>query len=314
MLDIIGIKCKGKFFVTNVIANSYRLYSFLEHLMINGNPVKRTFHPNWGVIEDEPKIVQKYVKQPDINQRFELIDPALKSDRIKLVLKRDEVLKNGDDDFWKKEFNSYRFLYTSVSDKQPDILKDVEFKYETIMEVNEVEEYKEFAYNVQKTQWTHGGLRKLKENEVQHQLIDEIIFPDILLPARPCFLTPKQSFDIIREYVKQHINYKIAFITSDFNFCFTVKKVILPIKLKTTITNTINPKPKEIECFNMAPKKYQNYKVITGFRGKNQKDLKKNIDNYCKKLITFINKPLTVCPNCKGYGVIPKNLPNEEVL
>ena len=66
MVKIIGIKCKDKFFVTKVVDSDYRPYYFLEHLIINGNPVKKTFHSSWGVIESEPKIVQKYVKQPDI--------------------------------------------------------------------------------------------------------------------------------------------------------------------------------------------------------------------------------------------------------
>ena len=321
MKNIIGIKCKGRIFVSEFRPDNYKKYSSLEELIINGKSPEKTFHPDWCVIDSEPITVQKYVKQPDINHRYELFDPAIKSDKIKSVLKRQEALECIDGEWdWKSEYETYRSLYKAVSDKQPDILEDVEFKYETIMEVNEIREYKGFAYDVQKTRWTHEGLRKLKENEVQHQLIDKIIFPDILLPARPCSLTSKQSFDIVRQYVKQHINYDTAFITSDHNFCFTVKKKIFLsapeiysanvnklwyLKKETKAKyETKYKKYREIECFNMAPKEYQSYRIIEGFKGKTQEDLKNNIDSYCRKLIEFINEPVVDCPHCKGRGVI----------
>ena len=54
----------------------------------------------------------------------------------------------------------------------------------------------------------------------------------------------------------------------------------------------------------MAPKLYQGYPIIQGFRGKNHEDLKNNIDDYCRNLIEIINQPLVDCSYCKGYGVI----------
>ena len=318
MTKIIGIKCKNKFFITKICPNNFRTYFFPENITINGNTVKKTFHPNWGIIEDEPKIVQKYVKQPNTNHRFELIDKTMESSKIKLVLKRDDVTEyniEGGGLSWKNEYKIYQSLYKAASDEQPDILEGVEFKYKTIMEVNEIKEYKGFAYDVQKTKWVCEGLRKFRENEVQHQLIDRIVFPDILLPARPCSLTPKQSFDVVREYVKQNINYKVAIITSDYDFCFTVKKRILTTKSKKHIPNTTDSWLKRVECFNIAPQKYQDYNVIAGFRGKDQKDLKNNIDSYCKNLITFINKPLTKCPYCKGHGVVSEDpFTNKQII
>jgi len=61
----------------------------------------------------------------------------------------------------------------------------------------------------------------------------------------------------------------------------------------------------------MAPKEYQTYRVIKGFRGETQEDLKNNIDNYCKGLIEFINKPTASCPYCKGRGIINEEIPHE---
>lgn len=320
MKNIIGIKYKGKIFISEFRPDNYRKYSSLEKLIINGKTPKETFHSDWCIIDSKPITVQRYVKQPDTNHRYELIDITIKSDKIKLVLKEEDITEYNIASGglrWKSEYEIYRSLYKKVSDKQPDILEDVEFKYETIMEVKEIKEYKGFVYDVQKTKWAHEGLKELKENEVQHQLIDKIIFPDILLQARPCSLTSKQSFDIVRQYIKQHINYDVAFITSDYNFCFTVKKKIFlsAPEIYSTNVNKLwhlkketktkhETKYREIECFNMAPKEYQSYRIIDSFRGETQEDLKNNIDSYCGKLIEFINKPVVDCPHCKGRGVI----------
>jgi hypothetical protein len=323
MINIIGIKCKGRIFVSEFRPNDYRKYSSLEKLIINGKSSEKTFHPSWCVIGSEPVTVQRYVKQPNVNHRYELFDPTIKSDKIKSVLKKEDVLEYIDGEWdWKSEYETYRSLYKAVSDEQPDILEYVEFEYKTITEVKEIKEYEGFAYDVQKTQWAHEGLKELKENEVQHQLIDKIIFPGILLPSRPCSLTSKQSFAIVKQYIKQHINYDVAFITSDYNFCFTVKKKIF-LSIPEVYSTNVNElwhldlerknlsklkkkckKFREIECFNMAPEKYQDYRIIEGFKGETQEDLKNNIDSYCRKLIEFINEPVVDCPHCKGRGVI----------
>lgn len=321
MLNIIGIKCKDKIFVSNFSPNDYKIYSSLRKLLINGKISGETFHPDWHIIDDEPITVQRYVKQFNTNYRFELINPEMKSNKIKLTLKREDVLENMDgEQDWKDEYDMYKSLYALISDKQPDVLENVEFEYKTIMEVNEIRKYKGFMYDVQKTKWAHEGLKQLKETDIQHQLIDKIIFPEILLPARPCSLTPKQSFDIVRQYIKQYINYDIATITSDYSFCFRVKKKIpsfmpekyvVDVNVLWYLTKKAKSKHKakynkfrEIKCFNMAPKEYQDYRIIKGFRGETQEDLKNNIDNYCKKLIEFINEPVVDCPHCKGRGVI----------
>ena len=321
MKKIIGIKCKDMFYISEFESDSYYKYSSLKNLIINGKNPKETFHSGWCVINEEPILLQKYIKQPSINYRYELIDVAMQSDKTPLVLKANEVAKYIEYEWiWNDEFKIYKSLYELHFDKQSDILEDIDFEYETIMEVKKIKEYGGFAYDVQKTQWKRDGLETLGEREIYHQLIDEIIFPDILLPNRPSSLTSKQSFDIVREYVKQNINFEVATITSDYDFCFTVKKKI-PLseaeEYRVDVNNLWGSKRKrkpkyekryhkfrEIECFNMAPKSYQKYKVIDGFRGKNQDDLKNNIDDYCRNLIEFINEPITDCPNCKGRGVI----------
>ncbi|MFK5882928.1 MAG: hypothetical protein QM489_01155 [Candidatus Izemoplasma sp.] len=40
----------------------------------------------------------------------------------------------------------------------------------------------------------------------------------------PCEISSQDLYNIIRERVKQNINYENAAITSDYDFCFTVKR------------------------------------------------------------------------------------------
>ncbi len=318
MKTIVGIKCQNKFYVAE---QSSGVYAHFDEMIVNGKIPKKTFHSGWFLIDEEPKTIQRYVRQPDINHRYELIDKTMKSSKLPLVFNREDVAEYVDGYWeWNDDYCTYKSLYRLVVDKQPDILEDVEFEYETLMEVSQVKPGKGFAYDVQRTRWKKDGTKKLTEKDIQHQLIDKIVFPDILLPERPCSLTPKQSFDIIRQYVKQHINYEVATITSDYDFCFTVKKKIPlsePEEYTVDVNNSIlqkrKRKPKyetrykksrEIECFNMAPKPYQNYSIIQGFRADNQEDLKDRIDNYCEGLIMSINEPVKDCPQCKGRGVI----------
>jgi hypothetical protein len=147
------------------------------------------------------------------------------------------------------------------------------------------------------------------------------MYPDILLPSRPCKLTSQQMYKIVREYIKQNINYTYATITSDYNFCFTVqKKIILdnPYENKTEIKkqnghsyhppkyNTKYTKDRLVPIFEMtySPENYKGYTSIPEMWGENQEDLKEKVDRYCQELIEIINKPLVDCPHCHGEGVI----------
>ena len=321
MKKIVGIKCQNKFYITDFDMKYYKNYRSLEEFLIDGQFPSITFHSEWVSVGREPKIIQKYEKQPNINYRYELKDSTLVSPKTPLTLQQEYVEEqNEDGNSWKEEFAMFRSMYQLCSDEQSDILINIDFQYETIMEVKEIKEFGGFNYDVQKTPGEREGLRKITEDDVQHQLLDEIIFPNILLSSRPCLLTPQQTYDIIRQYVKQHINYDIASITSDYDFCFTVKKKILlsePTKYTIDVNNLMfssrKRKPKyeiqyktkrEVECFEMAPKQYQKYTVISGFKGNDQEELEHKIDMYCKSLVDFINTPIRDCPYCKGSGIL----------
>lgn len=157
-------------------------------------------------------------------------------------------------------------------------------------------------------------------NTILHKPLDWISTPKVLLQEKECSLTKKETFDIIRDYVKVNIDPNYAQITSDYDFCFTVKKKIELYeneKYTVDINNNIFSKRKRkakyvtkyrthrfVDVFECAPKPYQDYTVVKPFQGKNYKDLENNIRVYLEDLIKKINEPVKDCKCCKGRGVI----------
>lgn len=326
MKKLIGVKTKDKIFISIFDKDSYIKYNSPNYLIIDNEKPKDTFMKNWCVIDKIPEKIQKSVSQPNINHRYELKDKSLVIDKIPLIIKKEDCIVDGE---WKEEYSTYQSLYEYKSDKQPDVIKNEEIVFEIVAEIIEIKEFPNFKYKVYKSQWTHEGTRVLDEKEIDYQMIDKLIYPEIVLTQKPCSFSNKKSFDIIRLFVKENINPKVAEITSDYDFCFTVKKKI-PLREVETFEVDVNNswfqkrkrKPKietrylrhrSVTCFEMAPKHYQKYPVIQGFKGKNHGDLQNNINDYCKQLIEFINEPLQECSHCKGEGVIITSYTVEKV-
>ena len=169
--------------------------------------------------------------------------------------------------------------------------------------------------------YSHKGTKEIDlSSVVRYDELEEMLTPEFLLCIRPCCLTSKQSYVIIRQYVKDNINSKMAVITSDYNFCFTVKK---KINIKP-LTQTWEEKKKngksyarprvhskkieytQKEVFEMTNNEdnYKGYTVIPGFKGASLADLAENIKLYLDELIHFINSPVSECEHCNGTGHI----------
>jgi len=326
-MKILAIECDdGKFFISEQETNNYN--SNIQNYYFDGSKPEKSFCDNWYVVKSKPRKIEKEISQPDINHRYILIDKSMQNEKIKLELKRDNVAyydKNKYCWIWKDEYSTYKSLYSLVSDKQSAIRENIDFELELLMKVKDVPVPNNFSYDIQRTQWSHEGLTKITNESVNHQLIDKLIFPKPLLPQRLCMFSSTQTYKIVRQYVKQHINLEIAEITSDYNFCFTVKKKIPlsePVKYQTDVNWSLfgrKRKPKyvtryrkerKIDCFEMthSPENYKGYTPIKGFQGENQLDLQDKIDIYCEELVKFINTPLEDCKYCKGLGVINNKL------
>jgi len=320
LLIIDAIKTEICYYI-KIKSNHQNYFCEKNIYLFDGQSSEPTFHKNWFKIQSPPKKITYFASQPSINYRFELINKELASEKIPLVLKAENVAANCMDyDVWKPEYNHLQSLYQLRNDPQPHKEVEIDFKFNVILEIDRIEEYGGLHYPIQRTEWGSDKVVCVTYQDIQHQLIDSIIFPDILLISRPCQLTSKQSYDIVRYFIKTHIDLKVASIDSDYNFCFGVSKKIAltePEAYQAYVSSFSSRKPKykiqyrqdrKVTIFEMTHSlaNYKGYTQIEPFKGENTKDLQNNVDNFLNNLIKKINKPLIDCPHCKGYGVVLK--------
>lgn len=322
MLSIQAIKVSKGFYISSAKDNRGLTPSMKMH-WFNGQLPEETFHRNWLLIPKKPRKIEIEKSQPSINHRYELADVSFESEKMPLVLEREEVAIYEEYCWvWKKEYAHLESMYELAHDEQPNIMEGVEFEWEQILELEEIGEHAPFSYAISSGPYAHNGKTDITNASVMNQLIDKIVFPDIILPSKPCSLTSAQTYKIVREYVKNNINPMVAEITSDYEFCFTVKKKIErtePGKYQIDVNNSIFQKRKRkpklvtkyrahryIEIFEMTheEKGYQGYTIINGFRGENHTDMKDKIDQYLSELMEYINEPIDECEHCKGAGVM----------
>ncbi len=309
MIDIRAIQTNKGYFISCVpnTPNTY-VYRNYDNLLFDGVRPSPSFHKDWSFIFPVPKKVSRLVNQPNINHRFVLIDDSLVCTKIPLTIRKDDAGETrktceGDKFFWKDELAIYQSLYVEVSDTQPDREEQLEFTFTVLFKVGDILPPPLFVY---------PKVSVLPE----HQELDKIIFPTVLLHETPSRLSSKASYDIVRQHVKTHIDPKVATLQSDYDFCFAVNKII-PLAEPHTVYLTetrgsrkiTTPKlisVKSLPCFEMtySPENYKGYTPIQGFEGRDESELKIQIDTYLTDLMAIINKPLRECPQCKGNGVI----------
>jgi len=224
-------------------------------------------------------------------------------------------------DGWDNYFN-LRSLYEEKHDKETPPPEVLDFEIEIILQIDKIEEYGGFNYPIRKIDWHKNEFEMLTMNSVQHEDIDVILFPDLVLPSRTSKLTSEQSYKLVRTHIKENIDHSHAVISSDYDFCFTVQKKIklaVPESTRVDVSRLGSKRPKyetrmvtdrKVTLFEMtwdrasSGRPYEKYTPIKPFEGKNIGDLKKNIDEYLAELMEKINAPLKDCPHCQGQGVI----------
>ncbi len=292
--------------------------SYTSHVgmrfLFDGEKAEKSFHPSWLKIKKTPTKIELPQPPKKVNQRFELIDKDLASNKIPSVLKREEVAYYDEDELewtWHEKYSTLESLYRYAEDEELQENEIVDFEIKECIEFDNIEEFKGFSYPT-------SPKSNVTDKNIKHQLIDEIVFPSIVLHERPCSISSVDAYNIIRQHVKNHIDGRYAKITSDYDFCFTVKKII-PLSAKEMYQVNVGKKKekletryrdsREIQVFEMTNDKdnYKGYTAVKGFTGKNSKDLQKNIDTYLENLINEINSPLVDCKHCCGKGVVLNN-------
>jgi hypothetical protein len=334
MLELITYKTeKGLYLANKKWSYNKQRESIPTQCLINGVvPVISTFKNDWYFLPDTESIT-KVTKLK--NQGYETTHWALKDESayIKGVVPKSITLEESCEYFddgevydWcigsDSKYYLYRNLYEQVRKSLPPVEETVEYSVEDqgfIQQELVNNDYSCMKVSVLKDPcWAYQGQKELDLSKVVHYYeLEELLTPDLLLHNRPCYITADQTYEIVRNHIKNNINPKYARITSDYNFCFTVKKniQIKPFIRKTEITksngksyakpkfNTNKIEYKQVELFEMCPSKpYRDYTCIKGFKGASLSDLVENMKLYLEELMEVINAPVAECQHCNGTG------------
>lgn len=315
-LTILCVKTNKGCFISDCTATSGYDYDYhrtqLTGMLFDGKKPNDTYCKNWYYIEQYPTTIQKEMRGEIINRRYELADETLASDKLPKVIPYEEEANYN--------ANIIDSLYKYEYDQAPDYLADVPCDIQVICEIDNYNLPPKMEYNaIHKEGWNERQYT-VKNINVKHQMLDKMIFPAILLHERPCKFTSKQMYDITRQYILDHIDNSVAKVTSNYDFCFTVKKLIPLIEPETITYQNIFARTKhernkihttvkkfnEKEIFEMThdQSRYDSYSVIPEMCANSETELKEKVDVWLEGLIEIINKPLCQCPHCQGTGYI----------
>lgn len=314
------VKTDSVCFITDCLAKSGYDYNYhhskLKALYFDGEQPTPSFKPNWLTIPHFPQKVERRVPGEIINKRQEILDAGMVSERLPAViyypLPPEMLYEDGD--------FRYAGLYEYKCDREPDRLEEVQIDWELVMDVEDFQMPPKIEFTgIHK--WNYETVPYIiNNNSVRHQMLDEMIFPEVLLHNRPCSFTSKTVYDITRQYVLEHIDHRVAEITSNYDFYFEVQKLI-PLHVPEKITyqnifartkrerNKVRTTIKEyrkytvFEMTNLVDR-YRNYTPIPCMFAENEAALEKKMQEWLTGLMAEINKPLCECPNCDGKGIV----------
>lgn len=291
LLRLIAIKTGEKVFVSDRVDGGSWYSSNLMGKLFDGEYPKATFNKAWVEVKNVPKRIEEKRPETQVNRRYELREGFQETDLTPKVIHEYYI----DDE---SEYYEVKGLYELKYDTQEEGYDNIDFEINVIAELEEGFEFIK------------------KEFDLKHNLLDQIQTHPDMLHTKPCHLSKQESYNIIREHVKNNIDPKYAEVTSDYDFCLTVKKRIPhdPIEYSVNVNamhkrrkpkyETRYRKHRSETAYEIAPKAYQSYSVVKEFSGKNYDDLKNNIDTYLDSIMKEINRPYIECTHCNGMGVV----------
>lgn len=232
---------------------------------------------------------------------WELVDPTIACEKIPLRLEKESFAWDEDADDW-------------VCTKNPSLtaLYKRDTVRETIVEPTDVEivvlgEYvidDEFDLTKRKVQVTATSEVELLppvESVLTFDELELLLTPEFLRHKVACTLSSKQMYNIVRQFVKQNIDTTCAKISSDYDFCFEVKRIIhAPSKSDVKL--------EQIFEMTWAGYKgrggYEKYTCIPSLSAPSLQKLYDKLADYLQNLMHHINQKAVLCEHCNGVGAI----------
>ena len=292
---------------------------------INGKDVTSLVPNNgWYHFEGELKDFKKRNPPKKEQIGWRLINPEIASEKIPLTLTLQQIPKT------RNLVSLYQHDYTEL----PSEIVPVEVELVKLRDLH-IENYEAPAeMKIQVQDGNYGG--KLQVQDLSKVAvfadIERMLTPEFLLHTRPCSLTSEQVYKIVRAHILNNIDGKVARVTSNYDFCFAVEKIIetKPYEVKTEkLTSgmrsykpprftTATKTTKQQKIFEMTWKGahngggYTGYTCIEPWEANSLKELYEYMQQYLKDLMLEINKPVVECQHCNGLGCITKTIGTNE--
>lgn len=302
--------------------SSYAKYHLKDGRSLKDFPVIS----GWIRLPIDIKELELYTKTPDTRKQigWKLKDDSLQSKKIPLSLSMLDLQMVWDDEVdalvHQGDYKSLGMLYEEVympvlSQMFP--VPSEQYNCLGELKVDNFDNPSDLKVEVAVNERYHNNTKTETIDLISVCTFDEIqamLVPEFMHSKIPCELSSIQMYKIVRSHIKRNINLARARITSDYDFCFTVKKLIkVQPYTKMTYKNAKSKTPtvatkvdiKELDFFEMtdSANHYKGYTIISGIKGDNLKDLHNKLKVYLDDLTEAMNAELHECEHCKGYGV-----------
>ena len=301
---------KGNDFI-RLVYHATKINPSIDDIRFGGKEIaSQTFHREWWSLEEVPTFAIVLNRKNKIVSHT-LKDPNIASDALPITITKDA---------YHELSGLIQMMYKPEYEYE---IEEIRVDFESVKQfdgvIKNITKGIDGAYEIKYP--SDQSPRFTSKDNLVYELIDEISIPPIFLSSRPCKLNSQISFNIIRNHVKKNINAKFAYISSDYDFVFTVSKKLTlsnPYSYETEIKENRRTKKvkrfvnqRNVTLFEIGHKgpwernaPFSEDTKIINFEGQDEEDLVRNIQKYLDDLMKEINKPLKECTCCQGSGVV----------
>lgn len=338
---------KVQYYKTNV-GNFFRIISGVSYygsntlagnniVEINGVDVSnlQPHNANWYLIDTELKDFKKKTHETKKHIGWKLKNPKIASEELPEVLEVHQIERDYDeDDGYTGSHAQYFALYEPVYETIPSEILPVEVEVTLLREIDVGNYSKPAEMKVDVREGSFGGKTQTVDlsSIVNISEIEALLTPEFMHHTRPCSLSSEQVYKIVRQHILSNIDSKVARVTSNYDFCFTVEKVVetkpYPTKKEQLTRSGRSYKPPRFTTASASTKLqkifemtwagykgsggYQGYTCIEGWSADSLQELYDNMQKYLSELMQEINKPVVECQHCNGTGCITKSIGTNE--
>ena len=332
---------KVEFYKTNVGTffrrkeMNYYTNQFDKSYLINDIPADSlpTYNGKFLKVDGDITSIKRLVPSATKLAHYELINPELASDKIPSIIHIYEAGKYYDDATdeyaFEGKYASIMSLYKETYVATEPTVQEVAVEFICLgnLQIDNLSKPEEVKINV--TRERNYGAKEVEvidlKSVVRYDDLAQMVVPEFMIHTQPCELTSHQVYKIVRQHIIENYDTKVARLTSNYDFCFTVEKVVdtKPYSVKSEVLtrnnnsykpprfSTVKKTNKLTQIFEMswagAGKNgggYGEYSVIPAWKANNFAELVQNMRQYLDELMAVINAPAHECTSCNGTGHI----------